>query len=71
MTKLEFLKIRAYPQLKQQHKNSMLTSRLAISDLYKNGYLKQSKSVLLEANVLELDVRIDGLHIFPDHFFPD
>ena len=49
----------------------MHTSRLAISDLYKNAYTKQSKSVLVEVNVLELDVRIEGMQIFPESFFPD
>ena len=49
----------------------MHTSRLAISDLYKNAYTKQSKAVLVEVNVLELDVRIEGLHIFPDQFFAE
>ena len=50
----------------------MHTSRLAISDLYKNGYTKHNcKSINVEANVLELDVRIDGLAIFPDQFFPE
>ena len=45
--------------------------RLAISDIYKNAYTKQSKSVLIEVNLLELDVQIAGLEVFPDDFYPE
>ena len=69
--KLDFLHICGWDDGNHYYNSSINQSRLALSDIYKNAYTKQSRNILVEVHVLELDVPIEGLSEFPDSFFPE